>query len=283
MKRLEGSDEAPGVKKVSIYITGSKKVLTSLVKVNESTGRALEKGDYAIAGCPGTGAPISMDYSLVTGASLDKGMLPTGNAFDTISLGDRDIEVSICDVANIIAFVTSKDLGISGNEKPSDLNSQKDVIARVKEVRGRAAELVGMCKDWRRVDEDSPMLPMVALVSPPTSNDAHVQSRLFLDNQCHSSMAGTGGVCTAACSRISGSVVQSVMAAKDLQIDSLQIQHPSGILPVSVSTEGNDDAGLPVFKSLSFVRTARYIFQENLMVPEDLPNVFGNSTAIDGN
>ena len=65
------------------------------------------------------------------------------------------------------------------------------------------------------------------------------------------------------------------MAADDLQKDSLQIQHPSGILPVSVSTEGNDNAGLPVFKTLSFVRTARYIFQGNLMVPEDLPDVWG--------
>lgn len=143
-KGLKGSDEANGVKKVKIYNTGSKKVLIAHVPVNESTGRAQEKGDYAIAGCPGTGAPIFMDYSLVTGASLGRGMLPTGNASDTIALGETHIKVSICDVANIIAFVTAKDLGISGSEEPADLNAEKDVIARVKEVRGKAAELVGM-------------------------------------------------------------------------------------------------------------------------------------------
>ena len=35
------------------------------VPVDERTGRALEKGDFAISGVPGTGAPVLMDYSQV--------------------------------------------------------------------------------------------------------------------------------------------------------------------------------------------------------------------------
>ena len=274
LKNFEDSDETPGVNKVRIYNTGSKKMLVSYVPVDESTGRALEKGDYQIAGCPGPGAPILMDYSLVTGASLGRGVLPTGNASDTITLGDKSIQVSICDVANMIVFVSATDLGIAGSEKPADINSNKELIARVKEVRGKGAKLVGMCEDWRKVDEESPMLPMVALVTAPTIAEAHLQSRLFLENRCHTSMAGTGGVCTAACSRVSGSIVQTVMSAKHLKTDSLQIEHPSGILPVTVSTEPSNNENVPAFKSLSFVRTARYIFKGDLIVPQDLPNVW---------
>ena len=89
LKNFKDSDHKPGIKKVRIFHTGSKQILISYVPINGSTGRALEKGDYKIAGCPGTGAPIFMDYSLVTGASLERGVLPTGNASDCITLGDR--------------------------------------------------------------------------------------------------------------------------------------------------------------------------------------------------
>lgn len=51
---------------VRIYNTGTKKLLLSHVPVDVRTGRALESGDFAIAGCPGTGAPILMDYKNVS-------------------------------------------------------------------------------------------------------------------------------------------------------------------------------------------------------------------------
>ena len=282
LKDFKDTDEESGVKKVRIYNTGSRKILISHVPTDRDTGRALEKGDYEIAGCPGTGAAIFMDYSLVTGATLGRGVLPTGHASETITLGDNSIKISICDVANIMVFATAADLGIAGDEKPADINSNKDLIARVKEVRGKGAQLAGMCKDWQNVDKESPMLPMVALVSSPTTANGHVQSRLFLDNRCHTTMAGTGGVCTAACSRVVGSVVQSVMDPKHMKADSLQIQHPSGILPVSVTGDSTRDEDVPTFKSLSFVRTARYIFQGELMVPEDLPNVWSEPALTNG-
>jgi 2-methylaconitate cis-trans-isomerase PrpF/2-methylcitrate dehydratase PrpD len=282
LKGFKDAEEKPGVMKVRIYNTGSKKILISHVPINNETGRALEKGDYEIAGCPGTGAAIFMDYSLVTGATLGRGVLPTGRASETISLGDKSIKISVCDVANIMVFATAADLGIAGNEKPAAINSDMELIARVKEVRGKGAQLTGMCTDWQNVDKESPMLPMVALVSSPTNRNGHVQSRLFLDNRCHTTMAGTGGVCTAACSRVFGSVVHSVMGLKHIKADSLQIQHPSGILPVSVATESTKDESVPTFKSLSFVRTARYIFKGELMVPEDLPNVWSEPALTNG-
>lgn len=51
---------------VRIYNTGTKKVLISHVPIDPETGNSLEPGDAAIDGCPGTGAPILMDYSNVS-------------------------------------------------------------------------------------------------------------------------------------------------------------------------------------------------------------------------
>jgi 2-methylaconitate cis-trans-isomerase PrpF len=64
-KRLSNAAD-PNItsQEVRMYQTGTKKVLVTHVPINES-GRFLEGGDYKIAGCPGSGSPILMDYRQV--------------------------------------------------------------------------------------------------------------------------------------------------------------------------------------------------------------------------
>lgn len=298
-QKRPGVSPDPGdvqTQQVRIYNTGTKKVLISHVPTDPETGLFLESGKFAIDGVPGTAAPILMDYSnvrrhqfpvflfharlvnecknelQVIGAALNKGVIPTQHVTVECEIRGKRISYTICDVANIIAFARAQDLGIVGNEPPSTLDKDTALIARIKEVRGKAAQAVGMCKDWQLVDEQSPMLPMVALVSPATSPECDVQSRLFLDNKCHTSMAGTGAICTAACSRITGSVVNAVMAKVNLEEKStFRIQHPLGMMPIVVETSPSQDQGsTPTFESLSFIRTARRIMDGRLYVPSDV-------------
>ncbi|KAK7448010.1 hypothetical protein CaCOL14_007357 [Colletotrichum acutatum] len=198
-------------------------------------------------------------------------MLPTGNPTDTFKCTFGMVEATYCEVGNAIVFIAAQDLGIQGNETVSSINSNSELIARVREVRGRISEKLGRCKDWNRVDEQSPMLPMVASVSKPTSEEGDIQARLFLDNHCHPSMAGTGGVCTTAASRIEGSVLNRLLSPATLACGTLKIQHPAGHLPMSVKTiAAGQGEKLPAFSVLGFVRTARYIFQGQLFVPSDI-------------
>lgn len=189
----------------------------------------------------------------------------------------KDVEFTICDVGNIMVFADAQALGIRGDETSGDLDADAALIARVKELRGKAAQKVGMCQDWELVDTQSPMLPMVALVSPPTKDSgSHVQSRLFLDNRCHTSMAGTGSICTAACSRIPGSVVNRILTDRDLKETTLNIQHPSGNIPVVVMSSLAPGAAVPEFQSLSFVRTSRRFLDGNLYVPDNVKDCFAS-------
>jgi len=162
-------------------------------------------------------------------------------------------------------------MGINGDERPADLDADKELIARVRELRGKAAQQIGMCKDWRKVDEECPMMPMTALMSPATNPECHIQSRLFLDNRCHTSMAGTGATCTAACSRIRGSIVNELMTPSGLKETVLNIQHPMGYIDVVVKTKPESaDQVEPEFETLSFVRTSRRIMDARLYVPDDV-------------
>ena len=194
-------------------------------------------------------------------------MLPTGNVIDQLDCTFGKVDATFCEVGNPITFVEAERLQIHGNEAVAAIDADKDLIARVKEIRGRMAEKLDKYKDWTKVDEQSPMLPMVALVSKATPKEGNIQSRLFLDNYCHPSMAGTGGICTTAVSRINVSVVNRLLSPGPLESDTLNIQHPAGYLPIKVQGK---EAELPSFTVLGFMRTARYIMQGQLFIPADI-------------
>ena len=212
---------------------------------------------------------------------MNRGALPTGNAIDSTTIvipdgSEATVQFTVCDVANPIVFAPAASFGL-GLDGPAPaalaLTDNKALVASVKRLRGKAAELLGMCSNWEKVDEESPMLPMVALVAAPGADNrsGNIQSRIFLDNKCHTSMAGTGAVCHTACSRIEGTIVEQ-LAGKGAEEGVFKIRHPGGVMPVAVETKKAEEAveGVPEFETLCFVRTARRIFKGNLDVPETM-------------
>lgn len=171
------------------------------------------------------------------GASQNKGLLPTGNVKDTIEIDGKAVDITICDVANMIIYVDASVASLTGKESAAAINENTAAIATCKEVRGKAAQMLGLCKDWELVDEQSPLLPMVMLMSAYDKDDAaDVTGRLILDNRCHDSMAGTGAICLAACTRIPGSVANQKLRKGADTSDTLHVSHPLGVMPVEVST-----------------------------------------------
>jgi 2-methylaconitate cis-trans-isomerase PrpF len=216
------------------------------------------------------------------GAFLSNGVIPFRNAIDMVTVGDKKVEVTVCDVANICVFVAAKDMGISGTETADQINSDLPLIARCKELRGKASQLLGMCKDWEKVDEQSPGLPMVVLVSPQhdESSEGHIVSRLLLNNSCHDSMAGTGSICTAACGWVTGSVVNKQLKAGVMPEEAFNISHPLGYIPVMVKRRVDINSKKPEvqminpeFSVLAIVRTSRRIMDGHLYLPADIWDV----------
>lgn len=275
--------ETTRTQEIRIYNTGTRKIMRSHVPIDDKTGRAKESGDYAIAGCPGTGAPILMDYRDLAGGTLGKGLLPTGTPVDHVQLGDNTVQVTTMDIGNLISFANADDLDKTGGEKALALTSDKALVARVRYLRGLLAQKVGLCQHPEKVDEESPMAPMIVLVSKPSDNEAHVQSRLFLDNKCHTAMALTGGVATAACAKVKDSIVSRLLDEKAKATTTFKIQHPAGILPISVEAEYSHDNALPSFRTLSFVRTSRYLFKGDVFIAEDFRQKYYSGSKKDLN
>ena len=74
-------------------------------------GRALVEGLGKVPGVPGSGASIRLDFA-ASADTLGRGLLPTGNAQDDLTDGDRTYRASIVDAGNPTVFLRAADLGL---------------------------------------------------------------------------------------------------------------------------------------------------------------------------
>ena len=278
-------DVIEGQTRVRIFNTNTNAVLIADVPVKD--GKAKIEGGFAVPGVPGTGAEIVMNWAGTVGAKTGR-LLPTGNPIDKMMLeSGKEIEVSLVDAANPLVFVKANDFNIDGSELVDQIDSNKQLLDLVKEARGKAAVLLGMCKDWTKADQEAPGLPMLAFIAPSddymslngkvmqaSRMDARV--RVMFMNKLHESVPGTGSICLAAASRVKGSVVYNASAKRDPE--SFLIGHPSGITPAKVKSHKTEDSPFIAFDVLGFSRTARRLMDCHAYYPSSLLNGLNGQT-----
>jgi 2-methylaconitate isomerase len=258
---------------VRIYNTNTGKVLCAKVPVRE--GKAQVTGDCVIAGVPGSGAAIVMDYSGTVGAVSGR-LLPTGRLVDQITLEDgRRLNATLCDVANPCVFIAAADLGLTGDELPDELSADAALMTTIGEIQSKTGQMYGLWPNWQ--DVSMPGFPLVVLVAPPAAyTDAagvkheepsmDLRARLLFVNRCHDSMAGTGATCLAAATRIPGSVARRALADNDAS-STLRIGHPLGVMEVLVSVDPDSQPDDIRFSTLGFARTARRLMAGQAYLP----------------
>lgn len=252
------------VTKVHIHNTNTGKILVAEVPVQD--GKAKVSGDYKIAGVPGTGAKIMLDFAGTTGSATNK-MLPTEKVVDVLNIeGFGTLEASIVDVANPMVFVRAKDLGLTGIETPAQINANKEMLDLLEKIRGKAAAMIGMAKDEADALKNSPAFPMIAFVSEPQdyvdfttgktikADQVDFVSRLMYMQVMHKTYAGTGTTCTGAAAKIPGSIVSQVTRSKSPLV---RIGHPAGVIDIEVEAKEEGD-GIKLNRA-AFGRTARRI------------------------
>ncbi len=248
---------------VRIYNTNSKKILVEEVPIED--GEPAVYGDYEISGVPGTGAEIRIDFSNTIGARTGK-LLPTGQAVDRVEVpGYGTFEMSFVDMANPVVFMRASDLGFKGTEKPSEIDENPESLKKLEACRKAAALKLGFI---RSEEETPPALPLLAFVARPADyedfttgkpvrqEEMDFVSRLMFMGIMHKTYAGTASICTAAASKIPGSIVYQQISGPDSKTV-MRIGHPAGIMPINVISERRGDE--VIFKNVGNSRTARRI------------------------
>lgn len=248
---------------VRIYNTNTNKIIVA--DVVTKSGMVNYDGDYAIAGVPGTAAPVKLNFLNPTGSVSGK-LLPTGNVVDVLDVPTVGaIQVSIVDAANPLAFIRAEDLGLTGVETPEEIDSNPELLETLERIRGVAAVKMGLIDDYKTSAIVSPTIPKLTIVSKPQgytttsgsiieSTDIDVCAEMMSMQKVHPSYAMTGAMCTVAAWVVEGSLVHQVGQKKGGNL--LRIGHPAGILEAAVDYEQGD---IPTIHSTAGFRTAQLI------------------------
>jgi 2-methylaconitate cis-trans-isomerase PrpF len=247
---------------VQLWNTNTRQSIRAEVQVKNRA--AATTGEYAIDGVPGTGAPMKL-WFLEPGGAVTGSLLPTGNPLDRFDLGGLaglgEIDVTIVDAGNLVAFVRAADVGATGTESAADINDDPQLLARLEAIRGSVAVLLGFVENPADAATASPSLPKVAYLGAdaPTEDERvrHVTARIMAGGKAHASYAITGGIATAIAVQCHGTVLSSPDVAPVVTL-----HHPAGTLQFEVDSDLTD-AGVAVH-GVAVLRTSRRIAEGTL-------------------
>ena len=223
-------------------------------------GEAAVEGDFELAGVPGRGARIALDFVDPGGAGTGR-LLPSGAPREVIG----GVEASMVDATNPMVFVRARDLGLTGTERPEAIDADRALSARLEAIRVEAAERMGI--------PGSASIPKVAVVAPAmafigldgNAYDAgavDLLARVISMGNCHRAFALTAAMCLAVAARIDGTVVRECCRSATGDV---RLGHPSGVLPIAASVTTRD--GAPRAEHVTVYRTARRLMEGFVRVP----------------
>jgi 2-methylaconitate cis-trans-isomerase PrpF len=243
---------------VRIHNTNTRKLIVAHVPV--VGGEAAVHGDFELAGVPGRGARIALDFVEPGGAGTGR-LLPTGRPREVVA----GVEVSCVDATNPVVFVRARDLGLTGIEPPAAVDADHELSARLEKLRVEAAARMGMA--------ESAAVPKIAFVAPPTevttldglrhpAESCDVVARAISMGNCHRAFPLTAAMCLAVAARLEGSLVHE--AARRHPGD-VRLSHPSGVLPLDAVVSLKD--GEPWAERVTVYRTARRLMEGFVRIP----------------
>ncbi len=215
-------------------------------------GRVSYEGSARIDGVAGTAAPILLNFLDAWGAVTGQ-LFPTGQRIDQI----EGVSVTCIDAAMPLMIMRAEDLGLSGRERPAELDANVKLLQNIETMRLEAGRRMGLG------DVSGSVVPKPVIVSQGDGPDSIV-SRYFTPHRCHASHAVTGaiGVCTAF--SLPGTVASGVVRASGRHL--LSVVHPQGQIDIDVEVDGSGHQA--VVKRAALVRTARKIMQGELHLPD---------------
>ena len=260
------------VTRVRIFSRNTNQIYITEVPVRD--GRPIVAGDYEVAGVPGTWAQVQIDMAGTVGSRTGR-LLPTNNPVDTIEIeGFGSLDVSLLDVVNPCIFVRAADIGMKGDEKPSDVDGNESFMKLIDNIRIASCakmELTG----W----EPKNPTPFVVFVSPPKDYVDHLTgktikaeevdflARMIILGEMHQTYAGSVSCVTGMAGVVPGTVVNEMAKPVPGQ-NIIRIGHPAGVIDVEAECDVTQDG--VTARRVTYSRTARRIMEGYVYVPNSV-------------
>jgi 4-oxalomesaconate tautomerase len=204
------------------------------------------RGDVAIAGVPGTAAPVVLAFTDIEGSATGS-LLPTGRVLDDV----HGVPATLVDNGMPVALALASSFDCTGKETPERLAADEKLAARIDAFRTEAGRLMGLG------DVRDSSVPKTVLLAAPTDG-GQVRTLSFIPVRPHTAIGVLAAVSTVTGMLLEGSVGHRLTGDWPVGTSPVDVEHPSGHLLVDVVV---DDSVTPVRVSRSgVVRTARKLF-----------------------
>jgi 2-methylaconitate cis-trans-isomerase PrpF len=251
------SSQVPSTR-IQIYCKNNGKLITAEVPTDEHGSVSI--GTTRIDGVPGRGARVGLSFHDPAG-SMTEGLMPLGTPSAVIDLPDGStIEVSVVDSGALYAFVDAAELGVSGEEAPSELDRNQPFRDRVELVRAGVADAVSrqgasalkasqvkVAVLGRRRVSESTSIPFETF---------EITARVVNPERTHKAFPVGGAVAMASAAVLPGSFGNpSPMVSHSPAV--VLIHHPAGTFPAKVSFAS--DGRSQRIEAVEIERTARIL------------------------
>src|SRR5947209_2405257 len=145
-------------------------------------GRPEYRGNVAIAGVPGTAAPVVLGFTDTEGSATGS-LLPTGHVRDTI----EGVEATCVDNGMPVAVALAESFGLTGYETHEELAADAALLERIDAFRRKAGQLMGLG------DVSSSSVPKTTLLDP-ARDGGQVSTRTLIPLRPHTAIGVLGAV-----------------------------------------------------------------------------------------
>lgn len=260
-----------GIVIVRIWQANIKKTIIAHVPITD--GQVQETGDFELDGVTFPAAEVKVEFIEPTSDQL----FPTGNIVDDLEVpGVGTIKATMINAGIPTIFLNAQDIGYTGTELQSDINSDSKALEMFETIRAYGAIKMGLITTIEEAATRQHTPKVAFLAAPKTytsssgkaikASDIELNVRALSMGLLHHAMMGTAAVAIATASAIPGTLVN--LAAGGKSRDSLNFGHPSGTL--KVGAEVDEVNGEWQAKKVIMSRSARVLMEGKVFVPGDV-------------
>ncbi|MFJ4086960.1 2-methylaconitate cis-trans isomerase PrpF [Pseudomonas psychrophila] len=251
---------------------------TIIAHVPITDGEVQETGDFELDGVTFPAAEVQLEF--LNPAADEEGaggsMFPTGNLVDDLEVpGVGTLNVTMINAGIPTIFVNARDIGYTGSELQSDINSDPKALAMFETIRAHGALRMGLIDTLEEAAKRQ-HTPKVAFVAPPAAyvsssgkpvaaQDVDLLVRALSMGKLHHAMMGTAAVAIGTAAAIPGTLV-NLAAGGELR-SAVRFGHPSGTLRVGAQAQ-QVNGEWTVTKAI-MSRSARVLMEGWVRVPGD--------------
>ena len=219
-------------------------------------GAPVYDGEARIDGVPGMSAPVMINFRDTEGSTCGA-LLPTGNLIDAVD----GVEVTCIDNGMPVVLMAATDFGITGYESRETLNADSKLKARIEAIRLQISHQMNLG------DVIGKTVPKMTLVASPRDGGT-ICTRSFIPHDCHAAIGVFAAVSVGTGCVIPGTVAHRVAETPEGDAKLMSVEHPTG--EFSVEMEMEDANGMPKIKRAALLRTARRLFEGNVLIPSSI-------------